>query len=281
MSTEESPAQQAARLRRERREAKIKNGGSARLDKITSLSGRTPASAREDICHTDPVPSSQPPRITPSPQSQPQAASEPSPDTIRQQQEYIRSLLRANPEQERQQQNDEDPMIKLLTSMMGGVPGAESTGSGSGMGLGSSGAAPSLSPADLTNALGLPPIISKILLGGQSQPTTPKERRRQSITSFLHIIFALIVGVYLLSLVSYSVTTYGASPPPPATARNPFLVFLTGELVLCGLQVWIRPNGQVFGLSTLSKLFQNFVRDGRIVIFLLGAWSWWSNAWTA
>lgn len=37
---EESPAQRAARLRRERREAKIKEGGSARLDKITSLSGR-------------------------------------------------------------------------------------------------------------------------------------------------------------------------------------------------------------------------------------------------
>lgn len=171
-------------------------------------------------------------------------------------------------------------MMKLLTSMMGGVPGAASTAPGSGMGLASSSAAPSLSPADLTNALGLPPILSKILLGGQSQPTTPEERRRQSITSFLHILFALIVGVYLLSLVSYSVTTYGASPPPPATARNPFLVFLTGELVLCGLQVWIRQNGQVFGLSTLLKLFQNFVRDGRIVIFLLGAWSWWSNAWT-
>lgn len=44
-SAEESPAQQAARLRRERREAKIKAGGSARLDKITSLSGRTPASS--------------------------------------------------------------------------------------------------------------------------------------------------------------------------------------------------------------------------------------------
>jgi hypothetical protein len=42
-STEESPAQRAARLRRERREAKIKEGGAARLDKITSLSGRTPS----------------------------------------------------------------------------------------------------------------------------------------------------------------------------------------------------------------------------------------------
>jgi hypothetical protein len=44
-SPEESPAQRTARQRRERREAKIKAGGSARLDKITSLSGRTPASS--------------------------------------------------------------------------------------------------------------------------------------------------------------------------------------------------------------------------------------------
>lgn len=39
--SDESPAQKQARLRRERREAKIKAGGSARLDKITKLSGRS------------------------------------------------------------------------------------------------------------------------------------------------------------------------------------------------------------------------------------------------
>jgi len=51
MSTpDESPAQRAARLRRERREAKIKEGGSARLDKITSLSGRTPQAGTKGIC---------------------------------------------------------------------------------------------------------------------------------------------------------------------------------------------------------------------------------------
>lgn len=49
MSAEESPAQQAARLRRERREAKIKEGGTARLDKITSMSGRTPANGMNYI----------------------------------------------------------------------------------------------------------------------------------------------------------------------------------------------------------------------------------------
>lgn len=39
--TDESPAQKQARLRRKRREAKIKAGGSTRLDKITQLSGRS------------------------------------------------------------------------------------------------------------------------------------------------------------------------------------------------------------------------------------------------
>jgi len=43
-SSEESPAQKQARIRRDRREAKIKAGGSARLEKITNLSGR-PAEA--------------------------------------------------------------------------------------------------------------------------------------------------------------------------------------------------------------------------------------------
>lgn len=36
----ETPNQKQARLRRERREAKIKAGGSARLEKITNVSGR-------------------------------------------------------------------------------------------------------------------------------------------------------------------------------------------------------------------------------------------------
>lgn len=39
-SVDETAAQRQARIRRERREAKIKAGGSARLDKITSVSGR-------------------------------------------------------------------------------------------------------------------------------------------------------------------------------------------------------------------------------------------------
>ena len=39
-SGEETPTQRQARLRRERREAKIKEQGTSRLEKITKLSGR-------------------------------------------------------------------------------------------------------------------------------------------------------------------------------------------------------------------------------------------------
>ena len=48
LDSSESPTQKQARLRRERREAKIKAGGSSRLDKITQLSGR-PAEIRTVI----------------------------------------------------------------------------------------------------------------------------------------------------------------------------------------------------------------------------------------
>ena len=49
----ETPTQQQARLRRERREAKIKAGGSARLEKITNLSGRQnlPGRLRSLLAH--------------------------------------------------------------------------------------------------------------------------------------------------------------------------------------------------------------------------------------
>jgi hypothetical protein len=43
--TEETPSQRQARIRREKREAKIIGSGTERLDKITRLSGRTPESS--------------------------------------------------------------------------------------------------------------------------------------------------------------------------------------------------------------------------------------------
>lgn len=309
MSSEESPAQQAARLRRERREAKIKAGGSARLDKITSLSGRTPASSMissllkcllinlaNTIQVQDASPASSPqppPQATPTanpPPAQPQSAQpspqatipsaedapEMDPETIRAQQEYLRALLRANPpEQQAQQQIDQDPMMKVLSSMLGGIPGAENTAPGAGIAPPNQG---DLGMNDLTSALGIPPLLSSMLFGGGASQQTPEEKNRERIMKFLHTLFALVIGVYLVTLVGSAVTTYGVNPPPPATAQNPFIIFMTGELLLIGAQM-VSGKNQQGTLATALKIFRSLVRDGSIAIFALGAASWWNGGW--
>ncbi|PCH00528.1 GET complex, subunit GET2 [Penicillium occitanis (nom. inval.)] len=288
-SAEESPAQQAARLRRERREAKIKAGGSARLDKITSLSGRTPASMHDASLSPSPQPR---PEAVPTPdlptQRQPtqpspqptipsaEGAPEVDPETIRAQQEYLRALLRASPpEQQAQQQIDQDPMMKVLSSMLGGLPGAENTAPGAGMAPPNQG---DLGMNDLTSALGIPPLLSNMIFGGGQQQQTPEEKNREKILKLLHTSFALVIGVYLVTLVSSAVTTYGVNPPPPATAQNPFVIFMTVELLLIGARmVWGKP--QQGTLATGLQIFRTLVRDGSIAIFALGAASWWNGGW--
>ncbi|KAL1969494.1 hypothetical protein VTN77DRAFT_8932 [Rasamsonia byssochlamydoides] len=284
MSSEESPAQQAARLRRERREAKIRASGTARLEKITSLSGRTVASESES-----PSPAPRPvspavavsepteqPRPSPSPMPPASKVEDQSPENIQAQQEYLRALLRAHPpEQQQQQKIDEDPTMKLLSAMLGGLPGGENTAPGSG--------AANLSPSDLTSALGLPPFLSKLLLGGGSQPQTPEEQKREWIWKLLHVFFALAIGVYLLVLIGSSVATYGSQPPPPATAQNPFVIFMTGELLLNGAKMLLasRQDGQLGNLATWTQLVRNLARDGSIAVFVLGVGSWWNGGWQA
>ncbi|KAL2005751.1 hypothetical protein VTN00DRAFT_10244 [Thermoascus crustaceus] len=297
-STEETPAQQAARLRRERREAKIRAGGSARLEKITSLSGRTLASA-----HESPSPSPQPtaapaiaasePHVHGPPRSKTPIPPAPAPaprvedqslESIQAQQEYLRALLRAHPPNQQQtQETAEDPTVKLLNAMLGDLAGGD-TAAAPGAG-GAGGAAPGgLSPADLTSALGLPPFLSNMLLGGMAaqQPLTPEEKRRDWIWKLLHVFFSFAIGVYLLVLIGSSVAMYGSPPPPPATAQNPFVVFMTGELLLSGTRMLAKGReGKLATPGTWVQLLKDVVRDGSIVVFVFGMGSWWREGWQA
>ncbi|KAL1856596.1 hypothetical protein Plec18170_003565 [Paecilomyces lecythidis] len=284
-SAEESPAQQAARLRRERREAKIKAGGSARLDKISSLSGRTPASERESAspspaprAPTPPIvlpsesPSETPRRsVSPFPPAPTGMGTEQSPESIQAQQEYLRALLRAHPPNQPTPPVEEDPTMKLLSSLMGGLPTED----------GAPGAPPDLSPADLSSALGVPPFLSKFLLGGAgAQTQTPAEQRWQWIMKVLHAVFAFALGAYLLLVIGSSVETYGSRPPPPATAQNPFVLFMTGELVLSGTRLLVRKSdGPLGGLGVGLDLLRDAVRDGSVALFVLGIGSWWYGGW--
>ncbi|KAB8273613.1 hypothetical protein BDV30DRAFT_210162 [Aspergillus minisclerotigenes] len=287
-SAEESPAQRAARLRRERREAKIKEGGAARLDKITSLSGRTPASTREEVSPS-PSPSPQPPaqisstpeteRPQPTPAPAPTSASAPaqpmsnpepqSPENLQAQQELFRALLRqGGPSSSEQGPQEEDPTMQMLNTLMAGMNGQEQAPGGP-------------SQAELVSALGFPPFVAD-LLGAATHKPTDEEKKDVRTWKVLHILFAVAVGIYLLMLIGTSVSTYGSQPPPPATAQNPFLYFTTGEVVLTGARLMSKGRtGRAAGIMLGLQLFQDIVRDGSLVVFLLGMGAWWSREWTA
>ncbi|KAL2215878.1 hypothetical protein M432DRAFT_116012 [Thermoascus aurantiacus ATCC 26904] len=303
MSTTETPAQQAARLRRERREAKIREGGSARLDKITSLS-RAPVSEIATSPSPQPAPTPQPassvspapapavaaseqpraqapPRTTTTtpvpPPNPPPSVEDQSPESIQAQREYLRALLRAAPPaQPQEQQPAEDPALKLLSALLGGGLAGDSAAGG---------AAPGLTPSDLTSALGLPPFLSNLLLGAGGaavQPQTPEEKRRAWIWKLVHVFFAFAVGVYLLLLIGSSVATYGSPPPPPATAQNPFVIFMTGELLLSGSRMLTKGGGgegKLVAPGTWVQLLRDVVRDGSIAMFVFGMGSWWRGGW--
>ncbi|PGG99164.1 hypothetical protein GX51_06423 [Blastomyces parvus] len=272
-AAEESPAQRAARLRRERREAKIKADGSARLDKITSLSGRTPASTLgedspaslsdatptpEQRTHARPEPASP---LPPSPNVEDQ-----TPENLKAQEEYLRALLRS--QEPFDQQTPEQNPAALLSSLLAGGPAGSDAFPGGGEG-------PAFNLADIASGFGVPPSLAKFFLSGSSQPASPAEQRVASIWKLVHVVFSLAMGIYLLSLFRSSVSTFGPNPPPPATAQNPFMLFLTGEVVLCGTRVVTRArSGQLQNARAWIQILGELVRDGRIAVFVLGVGMW-------
>ncbi|KAJ5388021.1 hypothetical protein N7509_010562 [Penicillium cosmopolitanum] len=275
MSTpEESPAQRASRLRRERREAKIKEGGSARLDKITSLSGRTPQSVHEDASPSPQLavsPSPSPvPQNRPSPSPQPNM-NMPSDETLQAQQEAFRAMLRQSaPEQGQGQQGQqgddmEDPTIKLLNSLLGAMPGDPN------------GPPPGCWCSSWRHAWPRTTRPQPSMLGAATQQPTEREQKATRLWKGLHIVFAIGVAVYLLFIIGASVATFGSPPPKPATAQNPFLIFVTGEVLLTsGRALTSAKQG---GIGMVIQLFKDVVRDGSLVLFALGMGAWYTQEW--
>ncbi|KGO78404.1 GET complex, subunit GET2 [Penicillium italicum] len=310
---DESPAQRSARVRRERREAKIKEGGSARLDKITSLSGRTPQTEREEASPSpqpqraisaspSPAPQNQ---FRPSPSPQPdmqspeairaqqeaffsmlrQAAPEPgqgvhpdpqAPNGLQAQQEAFRAMLRQSAQDQGPGQSPgdaEDPTIKLLNSLMGAIPGGDPNAP-PGAPAGNQ-PAPGFSPAAIASMLGVPPFLANML--GGATPLTEAEQKRARIWKTLHTVFALGVACYLLFIIGTSVALFGSPPPKPATAQNPFAIFVTGELLLTGGKALL--GGKSGGMGMVVQLFKDVVRDGSLLLFMLGMGTWYNREW--
>lgn len=115
-----------------------------------------------------------------------------------------------------------------------------------------------------------------------SQPQTDAEKKEIRTWKVLHVVFSITVAVYLFLLIGTSVSTYGGQPPPPATAQNPFVVFVTGELALSGARILLRSRGgRETGLGLWVQTVREVIRDGSVVLFLLGMGSWWHGGWQA
>lgn len=202
-----------------------------------------------------------------------------SSENMQAQQEAFRAMFQqAAPAQGQGQQPDnmaEDPTMKLLQSLMGSM-GSDPNAPAPGGPGGAPGQPPSgFSPADIAGALGVPPFLANMLGGGQ-QPTEA-EQKTIRIWKTLHVLFALGMAFYLLFVISASVAMFGNAPPKPATAQNPFLIFVTGEMLLTGGRMLL--GGKQGGLGMVVSLFRDFVRDGSLVVFALGLGAWYHRGW--
>ncbi|KAL9617316.1 MAG: hypothetical protein Q9160_007896 [Pyrenula sp. 1 TL-2023] len=262
MADVETAAQKQARIRRERREAKIKAGASSRLDRITQVSGRNPELGRD----ASPSPSPSPAHVaqtapTPPPQSSPANAADPA--QLQAQEDFLRNMLRAQPQEDQTQQQQNDPTMRLLQSILGNTEESDP----------SQGGAPSISPEDISEMTGIPSFMTKTFLGRSAAPT-PQEQKTRVVWNVVHVLYAMLAGLYMLYAFRSSVALYGRSPPPPATVRNPFLVFLTGELLVEGGKVVHvgKPSGKSF--AEWFQMLKDFWRDACIVVFVLGLGKW-------
>ncbi|KAI9712858.1 MAG: hypothetical protein M1820_001480 [Bogoriella megaspora] len=275
---DESPAQRQARLRRERRQAKVASGGKDRLQAIASLSGRTMAQLDEAAAAANPT---QQPSVTDDPEevdiSQPyagqpiasQASRNINPATAPGLQEPNDPIMRmmqqmmmgeqSGPNGPNQQEND--PMMRMMQQMMSGA-GVNQQGS-------------------------------------QQAPTT----NEGYIWRIVHAIFALGLALYIAltstfngSKLSRSVSVSTNELDGGVTQRL-FWIFVTSELGLQGTRYVVEKGrlpesgwlgmiggilpepykGYVAIIARYGIIWTTVVSDAMVVIFVLGVLAWWKG----
>ena len=199
---------------------------------------------------------------------------------MRLQQEYMRVLLGGGqPGQDGQGQNqsqqlgmpdENDPMIKMMQSMLGGLSGDPNAPD--------AGQLP-FSADDISKMTGMPSFLTSMFLGGKPQaPPSPEQVSKERTWKVLRILLSVVIGIYTVFTVGYSVDNFGHNPPAPATIQNPFLVFVMGELLVNGARTVVaKTPANQSGFKTYIQAGRAVASDGAIVLFMLGAYSWWKG----
>lgn len=191
------------------------------------------------------------------------------------QEEYMRVLLgggqpgQTGQPQQAGQMGEEDPMIKMMQTILGGMsgdPNAPSTGE------------LPFSADDISKMTGIPSFLTGMFMGNKQAPPSPEQVSRERTWKVLRIVLSILIGIYTIFTLDNSLSTFGHNPPAPATIRNPFYVFLTGQLLINGAKVVLAGNTpSQSGLKSYYRTFKEVAADGAISIFMLGVYSWWSG----
>jgi GET complex subunit GET2 len=192
------------------------------------------------------------------------------------QEEYLKALLRGPSQSGAQGQaqdqpplpEQDDPMIKMLGSLMGGMSGAGDPNAPGGL---------PFNPEDLSKATGMPSFLTNMLMGNPKAPPAPAEIKSMRTWRVLHVVFALLSGLYYLFAIGSAEHTFGANPPAPATFQNPFLVFLVGEILLQSTRILTAGASGKRGPRLWYQMVKDFAGDGAVIVFLLGVASWWKG----
>lgn len=203
----------------------------------------------------------------PTTSDQPPLSGANDPQQRQMQEEYLRALLNRPGQQqgnEGQGVSEDDPMVKMLQSMMGTMSGDPNAAADA-----------SLSPDDISKVTGLPPFLTNMLTGrSQQAPPTPAQLKTARIWKMIHILVATLIGAYLVYVVDRSISTFGSRPPAPATAQNPLVLFVTSELLIHGSRIALSGQPPKTGLGAWYQLIKDLGRDGAILLFMLGVYYW-------
>lgn len=159
-------------------------------------------------------------------------------------------------------------MARLMRQFMGNAEGGGDPSNPGGF---------PFSPEDIQSATGLPPFLTNMLLGQQKPPQTAAQKKEELVWKTVHILFAVLAGAYVLYMVTGSIATYGPRPPPPATAQNPLLLFVLGEVLLESATMTLRDKAAGPAGRSWLQMLKALGRDGGIVVFVLGLGLWWSG----
>lgn len=195
-----------------------------------------------------------------------------TPEQQRLQEEYMKALLGGNAQAQpglgQQGGMDEnDPMIKMMQTMLGGMSGDPN--------------APSdlpFSADDISKMTGIPSFLTGMFLGGKAEPpATPTQVRNDQTWKVLRTVISVLVAFYTIFTVDRSISLFGQNPPSPATVQNPFVVFLMAELLINGTKTLLPGRPAVGGVKHWYNTGRDAARDGAIVVFMLGVYTWFRS----